>query len=269
MPPMATPDYARYTRLIVTRDGGVLTVTLNNPAKKNAVDAAMHAELAEIFHDIAKDEETRVVVLTGASDAFCAGGDIGWMKAGLGARASGPDTGEAKRIVFGLLDLETPIIAKVRGPAVGLGATLALFCDCVFAAETARFADPHVRAGLVAGDGGAIIWPALIGFARAKEYLMTGDMMSAKDAERVGLINHAVPEGELDACVEAFAHKLAQGPQQAIRYTKISVNIALKELAEKIFDRAMAYEKQSFATADHKEAVAAFLEKRAPKFTGR
>lgn len=269
MPPMATPDYARYTRLIVSRDGGVLTVTLNNPAKKNAVDAAMHSELADIFYDIAKDEETRVVVLTGAGNAFCAGGDIGWMKTGLSERATEPDTGEAKRIVFGLLDLEIPVIAKVRGPAVGLGATLALFCDCVFAAETARFADPHVRAGLVAGDGGAIIWPALIGFARAKEFLMTGDMVTAPDAARMGLINHAVPEGDLDARVESFARKLAEGPQQAVRYTKVAINIALKELAEKIFDPAMAYEKESFATADHKEAVAAFLEKRAPKFTGR
>lgn len=266
---MTTPDYARYTRLIVSRERGILTVTLNNPAKKNAVDAAMHSELADIFYDIAKDEDARVLILTGAGEAFCAGGDIGWMKDSQGASAKPPSAVEGKRIVFGLLDLEIPVIAKVRGPAVGLGATLALFCDCVFAAESARFADPHVRAGLVAGDGGAVIWPALIGFARAKEYLMTGDMISAPDAERIGLINRCVANDELDACVDAFARRLAEGPQQAIRHTKVAINIALKEMAHKLLDASMAYEMQSFATADHKEAVAAFLEKRTPKFKGR
>lgn len=263
---MATPDYARYTRLITHRDGGVLTLTLNNPAKKNAVDAAMHSELADIFYDIAKDEEARVLVLTGAGSAFCAGGDIGWMKASQGAGAKPPSAVEGKRIVFGLLDLEIPVIAKVRGPAVGLGATLALFCDCVFAEESARFADPHVRAGLVAGDGGAIIWPALIGFARAKEFLMTGDMVTAPDAARMGLINHCVPDNELDARVGDFVRRLAEGPHQAIRYTKVAINLALKAQVHKLLDASMAYEMQSFSTADHEEAVTAFLEKRAPEF---
>jgi enoyl-CoA hydratase len=265
---MTAPDTSRYTRIKISRESGILTATLSNPGKKNAVDAAMHRELADLFHDIAKDDETNVVVLTGEGDAFCAGGDIGWMKESASGTTP-PSAVEGKRIVFGLLDLEKPIIARVRGPAVGLGATLALFCDCVFAGESARFADPHVRVGLVAGDGGAVIWPALIGFARAKEYLMTGDAISAADAARIGLINHCVPDAELDATVAAFAKRLAEGPTQAIRYTKVSINIALRELAHKLLDASMAYEMGSFATSDHREAVAAFLEKRAPKFTGR
>ena len=265
---MTPPDYSQYSRVRIARANGVLTATLTNPGKKNAVDAQMHRELSDLFYDIAKDDTVNVVVLTGNGDAFCAGGDIGWMKEGAGG--SGPPSAvEGKRIVFGLLDLEKPIVAKVRGPAVGLGATLALFCDCVFAGESARFADPHVRVGLVAGDGGAVIWPALIGFARAKEYLMTGDAIAAPDAARIGLINHCVADDALDETVAAFARRLAEGPAQAIRYTKVSINIALKELAHKLLDASMAYEMGSFATSDHREAVAAFLEKRTPKFTGR
>lgn len=265
---MTAPDFSRYTRIRIARDKRILTATLTNPGKKNAVDAVMHAELADLFYDIAKDDETDIVVLTGDGDAFCSGGDIGWMREAAQG-GTPPSAVEGKRVIFGLLDLEKPVIAKVRGPAVGLGATLALFCDVVFASETARFADPHVRAGIVAGDGGAVIWPQLIGFARAKEYLMTGDAIKAPDAERIGLINHCVPDGELDAAVDAFVRRLADGATQAIRYTKVAVNIALRELAHKLMDASMAYEMTTFATSDHREAVAAFLEKRTPKFTGR
>ena len=175
----------------------------------------------------------------------------------------------ALNLVFGLLDLEKPVIAKVRGPAIGLGCTIALFCDVIFAADTARFADPHVKIGVVAGDGGAVIWPQLVGYARAKEYLMTGDPIIASEAERIGLINHVVPESELDARVDGFARKLANGAPQAIKYTKVSVNLRLKEIAHTILDASMAYEMLTFATSDHREAVAAFLEKRKPNFTGK
>jgi enoyl-CoA hydratase len=153
--------------------------------------------------------------------------------------------------------------------AIGLGCTLALFCDVIFASENARFADPHVRVGVVAGDGGAVIWPQLVGYARAKEYLMTGDPIPGKEAERIGLINHVVPDADLDARVDAFARKLAAGAPQAIRYTKVSVNLRLKEIAHTILDASMAYEMLTFATQDHREAVSSFLEKRKPAFTGK
>ena len=149
-----------------------------------------------------------------------------------------------------------------------LGATIALFCDVVFAVDTAQVGDPHVRAGLVAGDGGAVIWPQLIGYARAKEYLMTGKLMTAVEAERIGLINHAVPAGELDEQVRQFADKLAAGATKAIMWSKMSVNIGLKQMAVTILDASLAYEAMSNVTSDHQEAVNAFRQKRQPVFTG-
>jgi enoyl-CoA hydratase len=204
----------------------------------NAVDGRMHHELADIFYDVQEDDSVDLVVLQGEGSAFSAGGDIEWMRDAAAGKIQGPTTVEGKKIIFGLLDLEKPIIAKVRGPAIGLGCTIALFCDVIFASETARFADPHVKVGVVAGDGGAVIWPQLVGYARAKEYLMTGDPIAA-------------------------------GAPQAIKYTKVAVNLRLKEIAHTILDASMAYEMLTFATSDHREAVASFLEKRKPVFTGR
>lgn len=262
-------DYNGYERIRVTRSGRILTLSLSNPSKMNAVDGRMHHELADIFYDVQKDDSVDIVVLEGEGASFSAGGDIEWMRDAAQGRIQGPTMIEGKRIIFGLLDLEKPIIAKVRGPAIGLGCTLALFCDVIFASETARFADPHVRVGVVAGDGGAVIWPQLVGYARAKEYLMTGDPIPGKEAERIGLVNHVVPDAELDARVDAFARKLAAGAPQAIRYTKVSVNLRLKEIAHTILDASMAYEMMTFATQDHREAVNSFLEKRKPSFTGK
>jgi enoyl-CoA hydratase len=261
-------DDAAFRRIKIARAGRITTLTLSNPEKLNAVDAEMHRELAQVFCDLQEDAATHIIVLTGEGGAFSAGGDIDWMRRSAEGSEPGPGPIEGKKIIFGLLDLEKPIVAKVRGPAIGLGCTLALFCDVIFAANTARFADPHVRVGVVAGDGGAVIWPQLVGYARAKEYLMTGDALTAAEAERIGLINHVVPEAELDARVDAFAKKLAAGAPQAIRYTKVSVNLGLKALAHTILDASMAYEMVTFTTKDHREAVAAFLEKRKPNFTG-
>jgi enoyl-CoA hydratase len=258
-----------YERIRWSREGRILTLALSNPGRRNAVDALMHRELATVFADAAHDPGSDIVILTGDGAEFCAGGDVSWFKDAAEGRAEIPSAAEAKRILFNQIDLEKPLIAKVRGPAVGLGCTLALFCDVIFAAETSVFIDPHVKVGVVAGDGGAIVWPQLAGHARAKEYLMTGDPVPAREAERIGLINHVVPEGELDARVAAFAAKLASGAQQAIRGTKISVNLHLKQAAAAIFDACVAYEMGTFATADHREAVDAFLDKRKPRFTGR
>jgi enoyl-CoA hydratase len=262
-------DFGRYTCIKASRQGRVLTLALSNPKLMNAVDAEMHRELSSIFLDAADDPLSDVVILTGEGPAFSAGGDLNWMKRSFEAGEIGPDAAEAKRIVFSLLDLEKPIIAKVRGPAVGLGATISLMCDVIFASDNARFADPHVRAGIVAGDGGAIIWPQLVGYARAKEYLMTGDPVKAAEAERIGLINHVVPDAELDRRVDEFAARLAGGALMAIRYTKVATNIGLRQLAHSILDASIAYEMQTFATEDHREAVHSFLEKRPARFKGR
>ena len=262
-------NYDTYKTLSFSYRHRILTVALNRPDKLNAVNALMHYELSRVFYDITIDDDTDIVVLTGAGRAFSAGGDLDWAEGMIDDRAGWERTRvEAKRIVLGLLDCEKPILAKLNGAAVGLGATVALLCDVIFAAESARIADPHVSVGLVAGDGGALIWPQLIGYARAKEYLMTGDRLTAQKAEAIGLINHCVPDDELDATVDAFADRLAAGATRAIRYTKIAVNIGLRQIAHALMDASIAYESMTNQTADHREAVRAFIEKRPPEFTG-
>jgi len=260
-----------YSRIKAKRDGDILTLMISNPKLRNAVDERMHHELAQVFVDAQEDTESRVIVLTGDPDgnAFCAGGDIAWMKASLEGAAIGPGVSEGRRIVTSLLDVEKPIVAAINGPAVGLGATIALFADVIYMGNTAQVADPHVRVGLVAGDGGAVIWPQLVGYARAKEYLMTGDPVSAAEAERIGLVNYVVPDAELQDTAMAFARRLAAGAPQAIQHTKAAVNMELKRLAATVFDASLAYEMISFTKDDHREAVSAFLEKRKPTFTGQ
>ena len=260
-------NFDAYRRLSFSRRGRVLTVTLNRPETLNAVDGEMHDDLSRVFYDIALDEESDIVVLTGAGKAFSAGGDMEWLE-GLGSDRAGWERVrvEAKRIVFGLLDCEKPVVAKLNGHAIGLGATLALFCDVIFASERARIADPHVKVGLVAGDGGALIWPQLIGYARAKEYLLTGDPLSASKAAEIGLISHCVPAEALDERVDAFCDRLAAGATAAIRYTKVAVNIGLRQIAHSLMDASIAYESMTNETRDHREAVRAFIEKRPPEF---
>jgi len=262
--------YTRYERIQVAVADRIATVTLDNPQKLNATDALLHTELSTIFADLQRDHDVDVVILTGAGRAFSAGGDIEWMQDAIDDPDSFEQTVlEAKQIIFTLLELEKPIIAKVNGPAVGLGATIALFCDVIFADERAMIGDPHVAVGFVAGDGGAVIWPQLVGYARAKEYLMTGDLISASTAAEIGLINHAVPAEALDARVDEFAARLRAGATKAIRWSKVSVNIGLKQLAHSIMDTSLAYEALSNRTVDHAEGVAAFRERRQPKFQGR
>lgn len=263
------PDFSAYKTILHSRRGRVLTLTLNQPDKLNAVSEQMHTELASVFIDASDDPDSDVIVLTGAGRAFSAGGDIEWMQSAIENPASFDCTvTEAKRIIFSLLDCEKPVIARVNGHATGLGATIALFCDVIFAADTAKIGDPHVSVGLTAGDGGAVIWPQLIGYARAKEFLFTGDLIQAPEAARMGLINRSVPAGELDTHVDAFADRLAAGAQYAIRTTKMSVNIGLKQLAHSILEASLAFETLSNRSDDHREAVAAFREKRKPAFRG-
>ena len=262
-------DYGVYEDLLIEKDDGVMTITLNAPDNLNAFTAGMHNALSRIWTDIHDDPEVDVVVLTGAGRAFSAGGNVVAMQ----TKIDDPDLWdqgmpEAKRIIFRMLECDKPIIARVNGHAVGLGATIALFCDVIIAAENAKIGDPHVNAGLVAGDGGAVIWPQLIGFARAKEYLFTGDLMTAAEAERIGLINHCVPMDELDDKVYSLARRLASGASKSIRWTKQVVNIPLRQLAHSMMDLSLSVETQSNLSADHQEAVTAFTNKRKPNFTG-
>jgi enoyl-CoA hydratase len=266
---MPTIDPTRYQMIKVSSHGGVVTITLNNPARKNAVTRQMHSELERIWDDIDDDDDIRVAILTGEAGTFCSGTDLGvQQKQNNEGRRGRPRTRPARRIFWNMLDSEKPIIAKVRGYAYGLGVNIALACDMVYAAEGAKFCDSHVKMGIVPGDGGAALWPLLIGFSRAKEFLFTGDPIEARRAEQMGLINYCLPDAELDAAVDAMARKLADGAPLAISYGKLAVNTMLKQLIAGAFETSLAYDQLTLYTQDHKEGANAFLEKRKPKFTG-
>ena len=251
-------------------DGRILTVTLNRPDRMNALDKTMHDELIELYGRIERDTEVDIVVLTGAGKAFCVGADFDQMEENLargGYEDGHPDLMDGSvRMARNILAVRQPIIAAVNGHAIGLGATLALFSDVVYMAETARIGDPHVKAGIVAGDGGPVLWPMLVGMNRAKEYLMTGDLLTAAEADRIGLVNHVVPGDDLMDAAMGMARTLAEGAQIAIRFNKRLVNKELEDRVNRLYDLSLAMEGLTFETADHREAVQAFLEKRNPVF---
>jgi enoyl-CoA hydratase/carnithine racemase len=262
-------DFTGYKTLRFDYQDRVLWVTIDGNGKANPVDHALHHDLSRVFIDLQDDPDSDLIVLTGAGDFFCAGGDMTWFQEMIDDprkfRAIGP---AAKRIVFSLIDLEKPILCRLNGAAAGLGASIALLCDIIIASDTAKIGDPHVKMGLVAGDGGAVIWPQLIGYARAKEFLLTGDMLTAVEAERLGLINYAVPLDELDEKVGEMVSRITANPRWAVRWTKTAVNLPLKDIATRVMDAAISYEMSTNQMADHQETVAAFNERRAPKLTG-
>jgi len=263
--------YERYEHLRIERRGRVLVVALHNPPQ-NTVSAAMHAELARVFDDIDADPESAVVVLTGSGNAFTAGADIKSMLDRAQTGVFAPQAlamQEQADIVRGLLDLRKPVIARVNGDAYGVGAALVAFSDMAFMLDTARIADSHVKVGLSAGDGCSLMWPLLMGFNRAREYLFTGDAMTGTQAAALGLVNAAVSASELDARVFGFADRLASGATMAINATKRSVNLLLKRLLDDLVEAHLGLETYTFFSDDHKEAVAAFVEKRKPRFTGK
>jgi enoyl-CoA hydratase len=267
----AMPDYSRYEFIKVEKAERVATVTLNRPDRLNAVNPGLHHELMTIWNDLAEDREVNAIILTGAGRAFCAGGDVKGMASGTLASASGNKAeritaAEGRRIVQNMLDVEQPIIGAINGDAVGLGATIALLCDIIVASEKARFADTHVKVGVVAGDGGAVIWPLLIGPARAKEFLMRGHFVNGADAFKVGMVNYAVAPEQVMAKARELAQELADGPTYAIRWSKLAVNKWLKQQTNLILDASLAYEMVTFTTEDHREAARAFVEKRKPNF---
>lgn len=259
-----------FRTLIMERRERLLTITLNRPEILNAINLELHDELPEALGFAANDPDSDVILLTGAGRAFSAGGDI----AHLTHNAQNPhlfdhEARQAKRIVFALLDIDKPVICRMNGHAIGLGATIALLCDIVVAVDTARIGDPHVGIGLVAGDGGIVAWAHRIGIARAKEYLLTGALLSASEAASIGLINKALPATELDSAVDAICQQLLEGAPKAVQWTKLLTNLELKRMATAVMDAGIAYESLSVRSADHREGIDALKEKRKPRFSGQ
>ncbi|VTU39765.1 enoyl-CoA hydratase/isomerase family protein [Variovorax sp. PBL-E5] len=262
--------YEHYQHLDFGYRGRILTITMNRPEVRNAANVRMHRELSTVFRDAARDPACDVVVLTGAGTAFSSGGDIVAMQEKIDDRSKWVDTVEEAREIFtGMLELPKPLIARINGAATGLGATLAVYADIAVAAQSAVIGDPHVKVGLVAGDGGALMWPLLVGFQKAKELLFLGDGIPAEEAARIGLIGHCVPDDALDDKVYGIAERLCKVAPLALRWTKRTINHTIRQLAHGTMENGLLMETLSQMTRDHAEAVHAFGEKRPAVFKGR
>lgn len=254
----------------LSRDGLVLRATIDRSGDDlNRVDGELHEDLAELFRVLRDERDARAVLLTGRGRAFSAGGDFQWFPSLQEPGALEPLRLEGKSIIWDLLDVHLPIVCALNGHAIGLGASIALLCDACVMAESATIADPHVRVGIVAGDGGTVAWPLAVGPMLAKRYLLTGDPVSAHEALAMGLVTEVVPDDEVDARASAFAGRLAAGAPLAVQYTKMAVNKLIKTALNDAFDVATALEIVTFQSADHREALDALREKREPRFEGR
>lgn len=256
-----------YETLLVDRDDGVVTLTLNRPEKKNAANDTMWAELRSVFDEVAANDTDRVLVVTGAGGAFCSGAD-------LASSSALAENGMARMRRIGatalaLHRLPKPTIAKVGGVAAGAGCNMALGCDLVVAAESARFSEIFAQRGLSLDFGGSWVLPRLVGMHKAKELAFFADVVSAAEAERIGVVNRVVPDAELDAFVDGWARRLASGPPLALSMTKTLLNNSLMVSMDQALEDEARAQNVNFGTKDFQEAIAAFLGKRAPNFEGR
>ena len=252
--------------VLVERNDGVVTLTLNRPEKKNAANDRMWGELRTVFEDVERNRGDRVLVVTGAGGAFCSGAD-------LSAASELAENGMARMRRIGaaalaLHRLTKPTIAKVGGVAAGVGCNLALGCDLVVASAEARFSEIFAKRGLSVDFGGTWLLPRLVGVHKAKELAFFADVISADEAERLGIVNRVVPAAQLDGFVDDWARRLASGPPVALSLTKTMLNNSLMVSMDQALEDEARSQNVNFATADFREAVAAFLQKRDPAFKG-
>lgn len=249
------------------REGGVVFVVINNPERRNAIDMEVRDELHRMFEGLERDDEARVIVLTGQGEHFCAGGDIKAWKDFTVVEAK-ERIRRIHRPVRKILEMEKPIIAMVKGYAVGAGMNFALACDMVFASDDARFAQSFVRVGLVPDAGGMCFLPVAVGLHRAKELMFTGELIDAHEAHSMGIVNRLFPKEKLEEETLAFARKIASGPPIAIGLIKKILNTTFLDMVEGVFEHEATGQPFCFQTTDHKEGRAAFFEKRDPRFVG-
>ena len=261
-------DYTKYQHLLFERrENGILWITINRPEHLNATNVRLHTELCEVWHDVGKDPETRVAVITGAGKAFSAGGDLKELVEDQidNFKMIVETSREAAALVYNVMECPKPIISAINGVAVGAGLVVGLMADISIMANEARLTDGHTRLGVAAGDHAVILWPLLCGMAKAKYYLMTCDFVDGVEAERIGLVSKAVPLADLHEEAMKVATNLATGAQWAIRWTKRSLNLWLKQAAP-AFEASLGYEMLGFFSPDVREGSNAIKEKRAPKF---
>jgi 2-(1,2-epoxy-1,2-dihydrophenyl)acetyl-CoA isomerase len=265
-----------YQHLLVERDGGVLTITMNRPEVLNAVNDVMLAELTGAMQAASNDESVRCVVLTGAGRAFGSGQDLRGLSEARASGALGNATGRVSEhlgkyhtLILAMRSMPKPVVAAVRGVAAGISCNIALAADLRIAAEDARFLEAFARIGLVPDGGGGYFLTHLVGVGKAMELAMLADEVSGPEAERLGLVNKCVPVAEFESAVAAFAQRLAHGPTRTYALIKQQIYAA----AESDFRAALRLEGElqdiAFETEDHKNAVLAFLQKRKPEYHGR
>jgi enoyl-CoA hydratase len=248
---------------------GVLLVTLNRPEVLNAANVAMHREMSDLWSVIDADDEVAVTVITGAGRAFSAGGDLSMIEEMTrDYDALLVQWRDAGAIVERMLDARKPVVSAINGAAVGAGLAVALLADVSIAAESARLSDGHVRLGVAAGDHAALLWPMLCGFARAKYYLLTGDFVDGREAERIGLVTRCVPDDRVIDEALDVAEKLAQGSATAVQWTRRVLNQHMRQNLP-LFGESLALEMLGFLGPDAREGVAALRERRTPKFGPR
>ena len=260
-------DYSKYEHILFDIKDGVALLTINRPDVYNATNFKLHNELSKVWLDLGNDDDVRVVVITGAGTAFSAGGDFDLIQESIGnAKVIAGTMEEARDIVHNMINLDKPVISAINGVAVGAGLAVALLADISIASDKARFTDGHVRLGVAAGDHAAVIWPMLIGMAKAKYYLMTCEFLDGTEAERIGLVSQVVTHDELMDKAMDVARRLAVGSQQALRYTKRSLNQWLRQAEHTAFDYSLSLEMLGFFGEDVQEGLDSVRERRDPKF---
>src|ERR1700730_18617840 len=249
--------------------GRIATITLNRPERMNAFTWEMVDAWAEALQEAQKNDQVHVIIVTGAGKAFCSGGDIqnmGQRQERTPLMRKNELAGHVHRIPLALESVDKPVIAAINGAATGAGLDLALQCDLRFAAASARLGETYVRVGLVPGAGGTWFLPRLVGTAKALELFWTGDLVDAHEAERIGLVNQVVPDAELMTATRALAEKIARGPQLSIRFIKRAVKEGMHSDLRAALDLISSHYAVVATSADHREAVNAYLEKRKPVF---
>nr|HID58283.1 enoyl-CoA hydratase [Desulfobacterales bacterium] len=257
--------------ILLKKEGNIATITLNRPKKLNALDWPAQVLFGEKLDEVAKDSEIRVLIITGAGRAFCAGGDVSAQRDRMGMSIAERRAG-LKTVLknpLKLRRLSIPVIAMVNGVAVGAGCNLALACDIIIASESARFGQAFVKVGLIQDYGGSYLLSRLVGTKKACELVFTGDMIDAKEALRIGMVNKVVPPDDLDRATKDMARKIASRAPLAVSIAKRFIYDAFEKFD---LETTLEYEiyTQGFCcdTEDHKEGTAAFLEKREPRFKG-
>lgn len=257
--------------LTVTRTDAVAEILLTRPEVLNRFDPQLHVELTETLVGLAGDDTVRVVVLGSTGKAFSAGGDFALMEvAHADADVRAEIVGDARRLLDAFLDLPQPVVVAVQGAAVGLGATVALLCDVLVASRHASLSDTHVHVGLVAGDGGVLVWPQAMGLARARRHLLTGDPLDAETAFTIGVVTDLVEtRDETLPAAHAIARRIAGLAPLGVQGTKRALQAGVRSRADEVVPLGLELEERTLASDDLLEGVAAFRERREPRFTGR